>query len=173
MSYAPPSLPVLGSERPPVAITTDRAVKAPRLVSTMKTPSCRRMSTTRWSATIVTPTRGGFAEQGVEHVARLIRVGEHLAAGLLVQGDAEIVEPVDRVSRRERTQDAADDRSASAPEVELVDRAVRDVAARPAADQDLCARLAGAVEQLNAKRRFGATGEDRRGEAGGAGARPR
>ena len=112
----------------------------------------------------------GFTQERVEHVAGAVRVGKQLAAGFLVQCDADLAEEVDRIGHRERAKDAADDRRTPAPEIALGDDGVRHVAARSAADENLGARLSGALEDHDRTRWVEAAKEDGRRKAGGAGA---
>jgi hypothetical protein len=111
-----------------------------------------------------------FAEQRVEHVARPVAVGEQLAAGFLVERNADLAEEGDRVANRKRAQHAPHNRRRSAPEVVFADRDVGDVAAATAADQNLRARRACAVEDDDRERGIEAAREDCGREAGGAGA---
>src|SRR5688500_18930420 len=97
------------------------------------------------------PARQRLPEQRLEHVARTIRVGEQLAVRLFMKLDAELAEERDRFADREAAKHTADDGSRPAPEVRLGDDGVRDVAARPAADKDLCARSSGALEEHDAE----------------------
>ena len=112
----------------------------------------------------------GFAQQRVEHVARSVGVGKQLAAGFLVKADAELAEERDGVTRRERAEDAADDRRRPPQKSRVGDARVGDVAARPAADEDFRAGLSGALQQDDRSDGIGAAREDGGGEAGGAGA---
>ena len=149
----------------PAARAADRATCRART-----RPSARVTAWTRVPVSSVTPASADAGQQRVQHVARLVGVGKELAARLFVQRQAEIAEERDGLLDRERAQHAADDRPLAAPEVGLGDDGVRDVAAAAAADEDLGARLEGAVEQDDRPRRRGAAREDRGREAGGAGA---
>ena len=127
-------------------------------------------SVTRCPATSGAPTASLSRSSAVEHIARAVGVGKQLAAGFFVQADADLAEERDRVADREGAQHAADDRRLAAPEIALGDGGVRDVAARSAADEDLRARRARAVEQHDRARAVEPAREDRGGQAGGAGA---
>ena len=87
-----------------------------------------------------------------------------------MKADADVAEERDRVTRRECTQHATDDRRASAPEVGGRDARVCDVAARSAADEDFGAGLLRALEEQDRSVWVGAAREDGGREAGGAGA---
>jgi hypothetical protein len=84
-----------------------------------------------------------FVEQGVEDIARSVGVREELALRLFVKRDPERGEPSDDITRRKRFEDLSDGSWAATIEVALGDRGIRDVAARPAADENLRARTRG------------------------------
>ena len=111
-----------------------------------------------------------LAEQRGEDVARSVRVGKQLAVAFLVQGDAEIAEERDRFVDAQRAQHLPDDRAAAAPEVVLRHRGVGDVAAGPAAHEDLRPRLARPLEEDDAQRRVQSPREDGSGHPRRAGA---
>src|SRR5437762_3480344 len=109
-----------------------------------------------------------FAQQRLQHVARATRDRKQLAAGFLAEAHADLVEEPNGVGNRKRAQHAADDRRRAAPEVAFADRRVGDVAAAAAADEDLRAGGARALEQDERGRWVEAAREDRRREAGRA-----
>src|SRR5439155_7498817 len=111
-----------------------------------------------------------LAEQRLEHITRAVRVRKKLAARFLVQAHADLAEEGDRLVDGEGPKHAADDGRPSAPEVALGDGRVRDVAARPAAHEDLGARFPRAVEEHDRRRAVEAAGENGGRETGGAGA---
>src|SRR6185295_10281438 len=111
-----------------------------------------------------------FVEQRVEHVARPIGIRKEFAAGFFVERHADLAEERDGVGDRERPENAADDRRRPAPEIAFGDRRIRDVAAAAAADQNLGAGRARAVEDDDRSRWIEAAREDRGREPGGAGA---
>ena len=115
---------------------------------------------------------GGLAltEQGIEHVPRTIGIGEQLAAGLFMQRHADLTEERDRLAHGKRAQHAPDGRGRAAPEIALGDDGVGHVAAGSAADKDLRAGSARAVEENNRTGAIETAGENRGGQAGRAGA---
>src|SRR6185312_763163 len=87
-----------------------------------------------------------------------------------MQPDADLSEERDRFLDGQSAEDAADDRSPSAVEVRVGDDGVRHVAASAAADENLGAGAAGAVEKNDRCTGMKASREDRGRQAGGAGA---
>ena len=78
-----------------------------------------------------------FVEQGVEHIARPVGVGEQLPMRLFVERHTQGREPCDDITRWKGFEDSSDDGGVATVEVVLGDRDIRDVAARSAADQNL------------------------------------
>ena len=148
-----------------------RHAGSPRSVTTRKPPLGRFDDRARdGPRRAARRPRSRLAQQRVEHVARAVGVGKQLAAGLLVQRDADLAEERDRLADGERAQHAPDDRGLAAPEIALGDDGVGHVAARSAADEDLRAGRARAVEEDDRTGAIEAAGEDRGGQAGRAGA---
>jgi len=87
-----------------------------------------------------------------------------------VKRDADLAKEFDGVGDRQTAQDAADDGSPPTPEVRLDDGRVRDVAPAAAADEDLRAKAAGAIEKNDGRVWVEAACEDRGRQAGRAGA---
>jgi hypothetical protein len=114
--------------------------------------------------------RVGGAKKSVQHVARAPAVGKQLAVSFLVERNVELAEEVGGALGGKRTEDASDDRGASAPEIALGHDAVGDVAASSTADEDFGAGLGGAVDEKDRSGRIRAPGKDRRGQSRGAGA---
>jgi hypothetical protein len=71
---------------------------------------------------------------------------------LLVKRDADLLEKLGGPVRRKRSQHIADDAGGPAPEVPFRDGAVRDVATRAAAHEDLRADRSSPVEAHDAQR---------------------
>jgi hypothetical protein len=112
----------------------------------------------------------GFTNQRIEHVAGAMRIGEELAVGFLVQRDAEPGEEGDRVGDGQAAQHLSNDAAPSAPEIAIENRAVGDVAAAAAADEDFRAWLPGAIEHENPEIRARTADEDGGSQPRGAGA---
>ena len=112
----------------------------------------------------------GFAKQCVEHVAGAVAVGKELAAGLFVNAHADPAEKFDRLVHRKCAQYATDDSGSPSPEIVLGDDGVGDVAARPAADENLGARLPRTLDQGDRARGILSSREDCSRKAGCAGA---
>ena len=90
-----PSLPVFGSDWPPVARTTAVADRSPVAVVTIEIAvrgCCARDVEHATAGLERRADAAGFPQQRVEHVARSIGVGKQLAAGLLVEADADLAE---------------------------------------------------------------------------------
>src|SRR5262249_34857762 len=83
---------------------------------------------------------------------------------------ADLTEERHRFGDRKATQHTSNDRPTSSPEIGVGHACVRDVAARPAADQDLRAELTRAVQQDDGCRWMKASGKNCGREAGGAAA---
>ena len=134
MSKPAPSLPVFGSDWPPVARTTAVRSTGRRCeVVTMKSPCAIRAGDVEHATAGLAKRRAGqprFPQQRVEHVARAIGVGKQLAAGLLVQADADLAEERDGGTRRNARRMRRTMRRASAQKSASVTMRVRDVAAR-------------------------------------------
>ena len=114
--------------------------------------------------------RLALTQQGIEHVPRAVGIGKQLAAGLFVERHADLAEERDRLADRERAQHAPDGRRLAAPEIALGDDGVGHVAAGSAADEDLRAGRARAVEENNRTGAIETARENRGGQAGRAGA---
>jgi len=106
-------------------------------------------------------------KQRVQYVASPMAVGKQLAVCFFMERHVQVLKKADRVVGGERAQHLFDQRSAATPEIGFGHLAIRDVAPRPAADQDLRARASCAVEDKNGSRRVGAPGKDRRCQASG------
>ena len=111
-----------------------------------------------------------LGEERLEHVTRALAVGEELPVFLGVQRHADPGEEGDRVADGEAAKDAPDNRAAAAGEVAFRDDLVGDVAARPAADENLGAWPDGAVEEHDRRPRIEPSREDGGCEPRGAGA---
>ena len=109
-------------------------------------------------------------QQGIEHVPRAVGIGKQLAARFFVQRHADFTEERDRLADGKRAQHAPDGRGLAAPEITLGDDGVGHVAARSAADEDLRAGSACAVEENDRTGAIQTAGENRGGQAGRAGA---
>src|SRR6185436_13693336 len=81
------------------------------------------------------------------------------------QGTAEVPKQADRVIGRKRAKHPPDQRALAAPEVCFGNDAVRDIASRATADENLRARLPGAFEEAHRTGRVRAPGEDGRRQA--------
>ena len=111
------------------------------------------------------PRRAASVEQRIEHRARPIRVRKELAVFFFVQADTQLLEKCRGAFGWKRAQHVAHDARRAAPEIALGDLSIGDVAARAAADQNLGADAACAVETPHAQVRRGAGREDRRRQA--------
>ena len=150
-AYPPPSEPVFGRLRPPVASTTrgDRIAWPAGDVSTK--PSASRAD--RRHAPRVAQLDAGLPrgrEQRIEHGARAIGHREQLARLLALERDAELAEERDRARHVEAAQHLADGRGRGAVEGPLVHGVMGDVAPPAAGDEDLRAQRARAVEDEDA-----------------------
>ena len=138
ISSPAPSLPLFGSDWPPVASTTAPRAASPPIVTT-RNPSPRSVDVERRGgpARSVTPARVALAQQARRgrRATRFVS-GNSLPSASSCSGDADLAEERDRVGDRKRAQHAADDRRPAAPEIALGDDGVGDVAARAAADED-------------------------------------
>ena len=167
-----PSLPVFGTDNPPVARTTASASSgSPSWRSTIQRSAACRIPVTSVSVTMVTPLRRAWAEQRVAHVARALRFREELARfRFLDERQPQLaLEERDLLVERPRAHDAAQQmRRRVGDEARLVEPRGKDVAASAAADQNFPAAVLRAFEQkcLCALGRR----ENRRHRAGGAGA---
>ena len=108
-----------------------------------------------------------LGQQRVEHRARPIGVRKQLAVFFLVQPDPELLEKRGGTRGRKRAQHVSHDARRAAPEVALGHLAIRDIAARAAADQDLRADTSRTVETSHVKMRRCPGRENRRRQAGG------
>ncbi len=161
-SYPKPSLPVLGSERPPVASATRCAsTRAPSAVSTTKPVALAddRAHTPAGLDGHAHATR--FGKQRIEHRSRSIGVRKQLAVLLFVQWDAERLEKRRCAIGGKRPQDMSDTARRATPEVALGHNSIRDVASRSATHQDLRADLRRAIETAHIQIRRGPLREDR------------
>ena len=86
-----------------------------------------------------------------------------------MQAHADVAEERDGVADGKAAQDAADDGATAAPEIGIGDGSIGDVAAGAAADENLRAEMACAVDEDDAAVRMKPPDEDRGREAGGAG----
>ena len=110
-----PSLPLFGSEQPPVASTDatrgQRALRRRHLESGVGSLDSRDPMPSQQAHACVRRR----TQQGVQHIARASAVGKQFAVGFFVQVDAEIFEKRDGVRDVECAQDPADDRRTAAP----------------------------------------------------------
>ena len=119
MTKPAPSLPLFGSDCPPVASTTADACRSPSGVhdpESFRRPLEIDDAVTRQQRRA---DRRGLAQQSVEHIARAIRVREQFAVRFFVERDANLAEEGRRGVDRESAQHAPDDRGAAAPEVAI------------------------------------------------------
>ena len=87
-----------------------------------------------------------LCQQRVQHRPRSIGIRKELSVLLLVESHAELFEERGGTAGRKGAEDMTHVARGAAPEIPLGDRAVGDVTARPAADQDLGADVPGAVQ---------------------------
>src|SRR5258705_12737209 len=101
------------------------------------------------------------ADERLEYGARAIGGRETFAVFFFVKCYTELFEKRDGARRRKRAQHVTNDAPIAAPEVVLGDDAVRYVAARAAADENLRADLLRAVDTDNARARHRPRAEQR------------
>ena len=93
-----------------------------------------------------TPTRAGLGQERVEHGPRAVGIRKKLAVLLFVQLHAKCLEECRGALGGKCAKHVANDARGTAPEITLGHDTVGDVAARAAADQDLCADLRRAIK---------------------------
>ena len=169
MARPPPSLPVFGSDRPPVASTDDPRVHGPARSLEREIFAGRNRMHSGGGCQRHAGVFGG-TQQGVEHVFRAVGAREELAVRLLLERHADAFEERDGRRHREGPQDTPDDRPLAAPVVLFSHHGVGDIASAAAADENLGAGPCGAIEEDNGSRRIELAREDRRCETGRAGA---
>ena len=168
ISRPAPSLPVLGSDSPPVARTTRATSCSPRDVRTRYPAPLRSDLEHTLAGQQPDPAPLDLVEQRLQHDLGPVRVREQLAVLFLVKRHADLAEERDRLVHAERAQHALDEVPRRAVEVALGDDAVGDVAARAAAHQDLGPGPLRPLKEKDGPAHSATRREDGRSQAGGA-----
>ncbi len=139
--------PIFGIDKPPVAMTKDRAEKTPRSVSRRK-PSSWTTSRTRVLNRIVTASRGTLLLQHGNNIARC-PVAKELPQRLLVPWDLVLLYQLQKISRSVAGKRGLGEMWIGGEEISRSRVQIGEVAAPAAGDQDLLADPVGMVKQKN------------------------